>query len=366
MDIVINGRFLTQRVTGVQRYARELVQALDRVLTSRSEVKITVMLPRNADVPTTWHEIAIRQVGSLQGHAWEQIELPWYSRGKTLFCPGNTAPIISLFGSQPVITTVHDLSYKYFPSAYSYPFRLWYSLIVPLVLRRANAVITVSEAENRAITAQYPNAAPRLHTIANGGLPADVDPELVETANEDCGYVLYVGSLSKRKNFTGAFEAACRLARKRNFHFLFVGGAAKGITDPDVAIPKDFPSNIRLMGQVDDPRAIISYYRRAACLIFPSFYESCGLPPIEAMACGCPVIVSNIPALKERCGDAALYCDPYDVGSITEAIERGMDDHALREKLRLLGYRRAATYTWERCAMQTLDLLQALPPAPSQ
>jgi glycosyltransferase involved in cell wall biosynthesis len=365
MDIIINGRFLTQRVTGVQRYARELVQALDRVVTSRPDLKITVMSPRNFDVPKTWRNITIREVGSLQGHAWEQIELPWHSRGKVLFCPGNTAPIISLLGSQTVITTVHDLSYKYFPTAYSYSFRFWYSLIIPCVLRRANAVITVSEAENRAICAQYPEAASRLRTIANGGLPADEHTQLHETENESRGYVLYVGSLSKRKNFPGVFEAACRLARKRNFNFLFVGGAAKGIIDPDLAMQTDCPSNIRFTGQVDDPGALISYYQRAACLVFPSFYESSGLPPIEAMACGCPVIVSNIPALKERCGDAALYCDPYDVGSMTESIERCMDDQALRENLRLLGYKRAAKYTWQRCATQTLDLLQAVSP-PSQ
>ena len=153
---MINGRFLTQRITGVQRYARELVQALDAVLDAKPEIKVTVVSPRLSEAPPAWRNIELRQVGYLRGHAWEQFELPWYSRGKTLFCPGNTAPVISLLSAQPVIVTVHDLSYRYFPEAYRPAFRLWYGLIIPLVLRRAASIITVSESERRAIIAHYP------------------------------------------------------------------------------------------------------------------------------------------------------------------------------------------------------------------
>src|ERR1700733_7992391 len=171
MEIVINGRFLTQGITGVQRYAREVVQALDAILETRPEFRVTAVSPRLIAAPPAWRNIELRQVGYLQGHAWEQFELPWYSRGKTLFCLGNTAPVISLLGAQPVIVTVHDLSYKYFPEAYHPAFRLWYGFLTPLILHRARSVITVSESERRAIIAHYPRAAPRLHAIANGGLP---------------------------------------------------------------------------------------------------------------------------------------------------------------------------------------------------
>src|SRR5271156_3534904 len=97
MEFVINGRFLTQRITGVQRYARELVQAFDEILDSDPSIRITVLCPRLSTTVPAWRNIELRQVGRLQGHIWEQIELPLYARGKALFCPANTAPAISLF-----------------------------------------------------------------------------------------------------------------------------------------------------------------------------------------------------------------------------------------------------------------------------
>ena len=165
MDIVINGRFLTQGITGVQRYARELVQAIDAILDARNDLRITVISPRLSRKPPGWRNVVLHEGGHLHGHAWEQLELPRLSRGRMLFCPGNMAPVLSLLGSQRVVVTVHDLSYRYFPSAYSHTFRMWYGMVVPMVLRHANAVITVSNSERNAIIGHYPAAAPRLFAI---------------------------------------------------------------------------------------------------------------------------------------------------------------------------------------------------------
>ena len=357
MDFIINGRFLTQRVTGVQRYARELVGALDTLLDVTAEHKITVMSPRLFKPPPAWRNIELQQVGHLQGHAWEQFELPWHSAGKLLFCPGNTAPAISLLGSQPVVVTVHDLSYMYFPHAYRLAFRLWYGFIIPLALRRASCVITVSESERQAILSHYPEATRRLHAIANGGLPKAFPAAIEKLPLQTEGYVLYVGSLSERKNISRMLEAACRLARKRRFHFIFIGEVSKSLTTTLARVPEDIAPEITFVGPVDEPAMLASYYRNATCLMFASLYESSGLPPIEAMACGCPVLASNIPALRERCGDAALFCDPHDVESISAGLEQLMDDATLRANLKTLGYQRASTFTWERCARETLGLM---------
>jgi glycosyltransferase involved in cell wall biosynthesis len=357
MEIIINGRFLDQAITGVQRYARELVQAIDGLLDGYAGIKVTVISPRLSGSPPRWRNIVLRQIGFLHGHAWEQFELPWYSRHKMLVCLGNTAPIIALLGAQPVIVTVHDLSYKYFPDAYHPLFRWWYSLIIPLVLHRANAVITVSQSERRAIVAHFPRAGTRLRVVENGGLPAKTsdDTKYAELRNNS---ILYVGSFSERKNFSRMVEVARRLARKRHFSFVFVGGTSKSLAMPIVDVPSDISSLLTFVDQIDDASTLTRYYRRAACFLFPSLYESSGLPPIEAMACGCPVIVSDIPALRERCGDAAIYCDPYDIESIAAAVERLMDDKLLRQRLELLGPQRAANFSWETCAAQTLDLIR--------
>jgi glycosyltransferase involved in cell wall biosynthesis len=290
---------------------------------------------------------------------WEQTELPWYSRGKMLFCPGNTAPVISLLGASPIIVTVHSLAYKYFPEAYHPAFRLYYRLVVPILLRHARLIITVSEAERRAILMHYPRAAPRLHAIANGGLPSGVS-ETARPAEQLGGAILYVGSLAAHKNFPRAFTVACRLARERGFDFVFVGGTPKGLVGSGINLSNEVSSRIRFVGAVNNFAALIPYYQTAACFLFPSLYESSGLPPLEAMAFGCPVIVSDIPALRERCGDAAIYCDPHDADSIAQAITRVMEDKELRCRLREMGYQRAASYTWKACAFETLDLIEKL------
>ncbi len=356
MEIVINGRFLTQAISGVQRYARELVQAMDSILDTRPDLKVSVISPRFSEPFPRWRNIVLHQEGHLQGHAWEQLELPWLSRGRRLFCPGNTAPLASLVNSQDVIVTVHDLSYRYFPDAYGRAFRLWYGLVVPAVLRHAESIITVSESERAAISKYYPEAASRLHAIQNGGPPVGFDQS---TGGMHAGqsYVLYVGSLSKRKNLSGAVEAACRLARKRGYNFVFVGGTAGGIEKSEIEIPSDVHSHFTFAGQIDDTAALMQYYRGAACFLFPSFYEASPLPPVEAMASGCPVIASDIPSLRERCGDAAIYCDPADIDSIATAVERVMDDAALRSTLQRVGHQQAAKYSWEKCARQTLELI---------
>lgn len=358
MKLVINGRFLTQRVSGVQRYARELVVALDDLLESgelASDWQVTLVAPRatEIDLPPLKH-IEVRRAGWLSGHAWEQVELPRHVDGGVLFCPGNTAPLASLYGSTRTVVTVHDLSYLYFPDAYSGSFRAAYNTIVPAVLRQADAVITVSESERLAISERYPFAAERLVAIANGGLPRRVAlPDSKERR-----FALYVGAFSKRKNVPGILRAAIRLNKERNLPFVFVGGGGPSFQSVQMEIPEAMRDRIIFAGQVDDLERIVEYMSEALCLVFPSFYEASPLPPMEAMACGTPVISSPIDSMKERCGDAALYCDPASEEAIADAIARIVDDATLQETLRQKSLERARRFTWEACATQTMSVIE--------
>ena len=273
MEIAINGRFLTQNVTGVQRYARELLHSLDAILEDTADIKITVLSPSLATAAPVWRNIALHQVGHLRGHAWEQLELPWYSRGRMLFCPANTAPIFSLL-TQPVIVTVHDLSYKYFPEAYHPMFRLWYRFLTPLIFRHAKSIITVSESERRAISKHYPRAATRLRAIPNGGFPEGFFTKCSDIIDRGDSYILYVGSFSKRKNFPRILETAGRLSRERGFNFVFIGEAAKSLVNSRIHPPEVLTPKITFVGAINDPAELISYYSKAACLLFPSLYES--------------------------------------------------------------------------------------------
>lgn len=357
MELIVNGRFLTQQVTGVQRYAVSLIEAMDRVLDERRDVSVTVLSPVLEGRRPSWRNIVHREGGRFRGNRWEQLDLPLLSRGKLLFCPGNTSPAISLLGGQRLVVTVHDLSYSYFPEAYSRAFRAWYNFIIPLAMRKAAAVLTVSETERRSIARYFPAASARIHAVANGGWPDEFPPPPTVNADRPDGYVLYVGSLSKRKNFPAMFDAAVHLSRKHGFRFVFVGGTAATLTASNLTLPGDVGDKITFAGQIDDTQALGSYYREAACFMFPSLYESSGLPPAEAMAWGCPVIASDIPALRERCGDAALYCDPNDPAAIVSAVETMMSEAHLRDEYRAKGFERSREISWMQCARETLDVI---------
>lgn len=369
MRVAIDGRFLTQGVTGVQRYARELCSALDDALEqeatdpgSRPEVaglRVTLLTPRLSTPPPSYRHLRVREVGRMSGHAWEQLDLPRHVRtADVLFCPGNVAPLATLRGRTPVVVTVHDLAFRYHPDTVSAPFRRLYELLIPRVLRRADRAITVSESERTRMLGEFPEAADRLVAVANGTrepaartAPVPGDPQPPEG-----DYLLYVGALNQRKNVEGVVSAAQQLLRERpGLSVVFVGATADAFADVDLG-PAD--PRVVLTGPVHDDAVLGEFYRRASVLLFPSFFESSGLPPVEAMAHGCPVVASEIPALLERCGDAAAYCDPHDVASIVSAAERVLDDAELAARLVERGYRRSRRYSWERCLEETLGVLR--------
>ena len=305
----------------------------------------------------SYDHIAVREVGRSSGHRWEQSVLPRHLGGSdVLFCPGNTAPLVTLRRRSPaVVVTVHDLAFRDFPETVSRPFRLVYEVLVPAVLRRADRVITVSEAERTRMLAHFPDAADRLVAVANGGLPRQrPQPTPTDPAPPDGPFLLYVGALNPRKNVAGVI-AACRelLAERPDLRAVFVGDPAGIYQAVDLG-----PADERMVfaGKLSDA-ALEAHYDAASVLLFPSFHEASGLPPVEAMAHGCPVVVSEIPALRERCGDAALYCDPHDVATIVAQAGRILAEPDLAADLAARGRERAAGFTWDNCLASTLEVL---------
>ncbi|MEL6821933.1 MAG: glycosyltransferase, partial [Calditrichota bacterium] len=208
-QVIINGRFLTQHISGVQRYAREIVCAFDDLLESGdsllSQFRFELLAPdvELLDPPQLKH-IPIRKVGKNSGHRWEQNTLPGYVGKNILFCPGNTAPLRSLFGKSPVVVTVHDLSYLYFPQSYSVSFRAFYRMLIPIILRKADSVITVSKSEESSILKYYPFAKKRLSAIQNGGFGSRFQNLLESNKTlRESDMLLYVGAMNSRKNPQG-------------------------------------------------------------------------------------------------------------------------------------------------------------------
>ncbi len=357
-EIVINGRFLMQPVTGVQRVARELTSALDR-LVAEDGLTVTLRLVCEPGAPVadlglraTTVEYAASKWG---GHVWEQLVLPGRVREGHLLCLGNTAPFASLHASRGVTVMIHDLSYRQFPGAYRLHYRMGHRIMLPSLLRRAKTILTVSEREKAMLAALRPEARGRIRVAQNGGWScalAKGDTPLPEDPAQEPGYMLFVGSLSRRKNIHGVIAVAVRLAREDGLRTLIVGGGSDILAPITGEIPADVAHLVRFTGPVTELDALGRLYRDAGCLLFPSFYEASPLPPIEAMHFGCPVVVSAIPAMTERCGTAAVYCDPHDVDDMVAAVRRVLADPA---QLAAKGRLHAAHWTWRDQAARVLE-----------
>lgn len=365
----INGRFLLQSVTGVQRVAREVLAVFDAMAARGDMLPPRLLLPRKGELvnPPSLKAIRLERIGRLSGHAWEQLELPLEAGPEPLLCLGNTAPLTRLWShGKPVVTMVHDLSYRYFPSAYSWKFRAVYNWLIPQVLRYSDRVVTVSRSEYDAIVRHYPTLAdnPRLSFSQNGGLPDAIAREVLsETPRPmaERGYGLYVGSLTRRKNAEGVLRAAVEFLRLYpDMRFVVVGASAPSFESVSVDVPTSVCARLEFRGQVNDATAIYDIYRGARFLLFPSFYEASPLPPIEGMSFGCPAVVSRIPSLVERCGEAAVYCQSEDHASVMDAVRRVMDNPDEWQARSDAARTQAAGYSWTAQAEAIVALCEAL------
>lgn len=356
IKLIINGRFFSQPVTGVQRYARELVQALDKNIENGlidSELyEITIFTPRDTMVNIDLKNIASRSVGIFKGHIWEQIELPFYSRGGMLISLCNTGP--AFLKNQ--IVTIHDASVFAFPKGYSRSFRTLYRLLLPQLGRNSKKILTDSIFSKNELV-KYCNISPdKIQAIFLGvDYFKNLQPDISIITKFDLlkiKYIFTVSSLNPNKNFLSLVRAF-ELLNDQNFRIVIAGASNFKVFGSE----KTLPEFVTHVGYVSDAE-LRALYKHAACFVFPSLYEGFGLPPIEAMACGCPVIVSKTAAMPEVCGNAALYCNPHQPVDISEKIKLLMNNSVLRDEMRLLGFLRAEKFTWETCSKKTWSAIE--------
>lgn len=350
--ILINGRFLMQPVTGVQRVAREIVAEIDRMVgageTSRA---IALACEPDADISGLGlAHIAVERRGGASGHAWEQFVLPRMVAGRHLLCLGNTAPVASALAGQRVAVMIHDVSYLSMPQAYAARYRWAHRALLPVLLRRAEPIFTVSTTERERLQRLSGGGGRRIVAVQNGGWSHDRVERSAPAADARERMVLYVGSLSRRKNVERVIAIAQRLAREDGVRTVFVGAGNDILAPVRAGVAPDVAHMLEFVGQVPCLEMLADYYRRASCLLFPSLYEASPLPPVEAMSLGCPVIASAIPSMTERCGPAALYCDPLDDADIVAAVRRVLGDALLGQRLQSQGFARAEEFSWREQA----------------
>jgi glycosyltransferase involved in cell wall biosynthesis len=343
----INGRFLTQKVTGVQRYAHEILQALDTLLSEAHPLAdgltMELLVPRVQVSLPALHAIQTRVAGDLTGHSWEQFTLPRHSRGGILsLC--NTGPLVQ----RRQIVCIHDANTWTFPSSYSWRFRVFYRVMLPALARRASLVATVSQSSAKCLGDLRVVNPGKMVVIPNGHEHTCGWTPRRSSRTDQIGpdTIVVIGSPAPHKNLRLLLDLAPDLLA----HGLQV--AVIGQLDARVfggAGAAQCGSAVIRLGRVSDDE-LTQILRSCLCLAFPSFTEGFGLPPLEAMALGCPVVVSDRASLPEVCGDAALYASPEDPAAWLKAFIALRENERLRSDLIAKGRLRSDGYSWRSSA----------------
>lgn len=319
MEIYVNARFLTQKLTGVQRYAIELSKQLKRLYNR----KIKFVCPQNVVNKEVFDELNAIIIGKHTRHLWEQWDLPRYLRkhgNPLLLCLCNTAPLYY----KNKIVTVHDVAFMAYPQTFSKSFLYVYRFMIPRIMRSAKKVITVSEFSKSEIVKYYGINREKIDVVYNA-VGADFRKKEDEKLKKQ-KYILAVSSLNYRKNFLAVLKAFSILEKTDKETALYIIGDLKNTNFAGVDIEqykKD--QRINFLGRVSD-NELIRYYSNAAAFIYPSIYEGFGIPPLEAQRCGCKVIIADIPPLREVVADSGLYCNPYDVNDIANKMMSSITD----------------------------------------
>lgn len=347
--VYINARFLTQSVTGVQRFAIELAKIL------RSRVPNAVFIaPGNILDVELANQLKVQIVGYTTGVLWEQTELPIFlkAQGNPLLL--NLCNVAPLFYKNQIVT-IHDVAFYVNPKWFTRKFALSYKFLLPKLVKKARAILTVSSFSKEEII-KYLKADPEKITVVYNSAS-----ELVlnnNLTNQYGKYILVVGSIDKRKNLSKLIEAFNKIDKK-DYKLIIAGDVSSIFNNADNNHIFENAADIVRLGRVSD-EMLSCLYKNALVFIYPSIYEGFGIPPLEAMYWGCPTIVSNIPSLREVCGNASIYADPYSSESIRLAIQQVVDNEDVKRDIVARGRDRIKKYSWQNSAQIVAEIINKL------
>lgn len=349
MKIYINGRFITQRITGVQRYALEMTKAMDALISQDNILKKNqyyLISPVGSLFKPFLNNIEFIEKGISKGHIWEQFELPLYTHDGFLINFCNCAPLLKR--NQTV--TIHDAAVVAMPDTFSWCFRTWYKLMFKILGKTLDHIFTVSNFSKKELHRYFDIPLKKISVTYNGIdhikriVPNNDVIDKFDIRNKK--YAFAVSSLNPSKNFKLILDVARKMP---DILFVIAGGTNSKVFN---SIGIDTPPNVEFIGYVTDEE-LIALYQHASVFLYPSIYEGFGIPPLEAMSCGCPVIVSDIEVFHEIYKDSAKYCEVNLVTAWKEKINciiNNTDNVIYKKDIK--------KYTWEVQARSYIQNLQ--------
>ncbi|MGK9049105.1 glycosyltransferase family 4 protein [Stutzerimonas chloritidismutans] len=346
--IAINARFLTQETRGVQRFAEQVCLEL-----AAMRKDLTFVAPDDIRMHASAERLQVRRIGRNHGHLWEQLDLPlWLARHgyPPLVSLCNTAPLI--YRNQ--IATHHDITYVRHPESYSRTFRSVYKGITPLLLKRIKALITVSDFSRKEIARYYGYPSEKICVVPNAVAAKFHPPSGADRSGNARPYVLAVSSPNAHKNFARMVAAFLSLEGFDDVELHIVGDSHSVFSGSTSSM--DGNPRVRILGRLNDDQ-LVREYQGATAFVFPSLYEGFGIPPLEAQACGCPVIAARAASIPEVLGESVLYFEPLNIEDIARCMRHVLQDARLRDDLRTLGLANVERYSWKRSAQTVSQLI---------
>ena len=364
---------------GLSRYARQL--ATELLAGHRDDVDLTLFYNAHSShsLPPSLQQVP-HQTLSLGQYTWRlsvlASQLLRYSRYETHLSSGqlyHATEHLLPYLHRPTVLTVHDLIFERYPEHHKLTNRLFLSVGMRLFVKRATAIIAVSQQTKRDLITLYHTPAEKIHVIYQGIDSSFVPATAAEIARiRDLytprtpdgvprPYLFMLGTLEPRKNHITAMNAVARLKQAGFPHALVIAGGEGWLFDPirQQVAALGLENDIHFTGYVP-AEDVVPLYGGATCVLQPSLYEGFGFPVLEAMACGVPVICSNVSSLPEAAGDAALLIDPSDDEGLAAAAQRVLMEDGLAAQMQARGLAHAARFRWARCAAETVALYQEI------
>ncbi len=357
--------------TGVGVYTLELVRALSRMPLHGEEFIVAAVHPGKFEFLRGIEAFSVEPIQLLRENSWGRMmathtTVPRLAEKLGVDLVMGVNFIAPLWGRFATSVLVHDLTFHHYPQTMPRVKRLYYRFVVGRSIRRSKLVFVTTETMARELVEYEPGAKGKIR-IAPGGVPSaylvNGEEEKAESGRRFSAprsNFLFVGTLEPRKNLERLLMAHAALCRfDPDFPALRVVGG-RGWEDAGIRrtiLDHPDPSRLEILGYCS-PEELLKEYDRALALLFPSLYEGFGLPALEAMARGCPVLSSKGIATAEVTGDAALLVDPLQSGELERAMRRLVDDSSLRDRLAAAGRNRARSFTWEHGAAKTLEALR--------